>query len=49
MGTYRVLRGGSWSYYGVVAAVNLRSASRYSYAPGGQLRYVGFRCLRTAP
>jgi formylglycine-generating enzyme required for sulfatase activity len=43
-GSYRVIRGGSWGYDGVV----LRAASRYGYAPGHANAYLGFRCVRSA-
>jgi len=38
-GSYRVLRGGSWSNY----AQNCRSANRYNYGPYYRLNYYGFR------
>ena len=38
-GSYRVGRGGSWSYGGGT----LRSAERLSYAPGSRGSHVGFR------
>ena len=38
-GTYHVLRGGSWDYYGW----HTRSARRYWYVPGPRLDYIGFR------
>jgi formylglycine-generating enzyme required for sulfatase activity len=38
-GSYRVYRGGSWSYYGQ----DCRSAYRDRLAPGGERYYLGFR------
>jgi sulfatase modifying factor 1 len=38
-GGYRVLRGGSWHYYGW----SVRSASRYRYEPGYRYVFIGFR------
>jgi hypothetical protein len=42
-GSYRVVRGGSWIFYAVVA----RSAFRYDVSPGYRLYYIGFRLART--
>jgi len=43
-GSYRVLRGGCWSYYDSI----LRSADRGSYLyPGGRYGHIGFRVART--
>jgi len=41
-GTFRVLRGGSWSNYGFY----LRCAYRYSYNPGDSSDGIGFRIAR---
>jgi formylglycine-generating enzyme required for sulfatase activity len=42
-GSYRVIRGGSWYFHGV-----LRAAFRVYAAPGGAYAYLGFRCVRSA-
>jgi formylglycine-generating enzyme required for sulfatase activity len=42
-GSYRVFRGGSWSY----DARGCRSAMRYGIRPGDRDRYVGFRLSRS--
>ncbi len=44
-GSYRVLRGGSWSN----APTNLHSAQRYRYPPDLRSNYVGFRCAIAIP
>ncbi len=43
-GQYRVLRGGSWYYYGN----NVRSAYRWSLPEFGDSHHVGFRCAVSA-
>ena len=43
-GSSRVLRGGSWGYYGSTA---FRGAYRLGYLTGGLLNDFGFRCART--
>ncbi len=45
LGSIRVLRGGSWSYY----AGYCRSAYRNYYTPGSRYSHIGFRLLRTSP
>lgn len=42
-GTYRVLRGGSWSS----DARNVRSANRHDFTPDYRLNYVGFRVAQS--
>jgi len=42
VGSYRVLRGGSWSYF----ARYCRAAYRDAYSPGGRRNYYGFRLVR---
>jgi formylglycine-generating enzyme required for sulfatase activity len=42
-GSYRVVRGGSWSY----SPQNCRVASRFYYAPGNRNSGLGFRLART--
>ena len=44
-GTYRVLRGGSWSDDGS----GLRSAFRYRSNPASSSSDIGFRCVRSVP
>jgi formylglycine-generating enzyme required for sulfatase activity len=44
-GSYRVVRGGSWSIF----AVNCRSASRHWVTPDGRYGALGFRLARSAP
>ena len=44
-GNYRVLRGGSWSFY----AYGARAAYRNDVYPDTRDRYVGFRLTRTLP
>ena len=43
-GTYRVLRGGSWSIYPRLLRVSFRD----QYGPGIRLVDIGFRCVRDA-
>ena len=43
-GSYRVLRGGSWSTY----ARSVRVAYRFLNPPGDRSSYIGFRLARTA-
>lgn len=43
--TYRVLRGGSWKNFGILA----RSAIRLRYVPASSNSIFGFRCARDAP
>jgi formylglycine-generating enzyme required for sulfatase activity len=40
-GSYRVLRGGSWNYYGG----GCRSAYRINYGPSGRYSFIGFRLV----
>ena len=42
-GSYRVRRGGSWSYY----ARDVRSANRYRDSPSDSYNFLGFRLART--
>ena len=42
-GEGRVIRGGSWGYYG---PRDLRCSGRLRYVPVGRLNVVGFRCVR---
>ncbi|MDX2032716.1 MAG: formylglycine-generating enzyme family protein [Blastocatellia bacterium] len=44
-GSYRVIRGGSWSAH----AVDCRSAYRYDWSPGYRYDHVGFRLVRIGP
>ncbi|MCK4547362.1 MAG: SUMF1/EgtB/PvdO family nonheme iron enzyme [Candidatus Eisenbacteria sp.] len=43
-GSSRVLRGGSWSFYG---GSGLRCATRYSSGPSSTFYIFGFRCVRS--
>lgn len=45
-GTVRVMRGGSWYYYGHYFALNLRVADRYWDYPQRRSRGTGFRCAK---
>lgn len=44
-GSYRVIRGGGWSFI----PAGLRSADRYGARPGIRLGHLGFRLVRTVP
>jgi formylglycine-generating enzyme required for sulfatase activity len=44
-GTYRVLRGGSWSF----AAYNCRAAYRDNHWPNTRVNLIGFRCAAGTP
>lgn len=41
-GTYKVVRGGTWSSPGV----GLRSSKRYGYNPNVRMETIGFRCVK---
>ena len=44
-GGLRVVRGGSWDNSQVLA----RAATRYDYAPGARINYLGLRVARSSP